>query len=206
MFNFFRGREFRLKSDHWIFGIIFVAAAIGLLASFVLTIDKFQVLTNPNTILACSINVVLDCSRVMQTWQASILGFPNTIIGLVVYPVIMLVAFLVLAGTKLPRWFFVAMNVAILMSTAFSYWLFFESLYTIQALCPWCLSVTFAETLLFSAITFYTLRDNNLGFKKSTNEKIQTFLKKGYYQMVVISVLVILVALVIIKFGAGLFA
>ncbi len=206
MFNFLRGRSFRLKSDHWIFGIIFVAAAMGLLASFVLTIDKFQVLANPNTILACSINAVLDCSRVMQTWQASIFGFPNTIIGLIVYPVIMLLAFLVLIGTKLPRWFFVILNVGVLMSTAFSYWLFFQSLYTIQALCPWCLSVTFSETLLFAAITFYNLRDNNLSFKKSTNEKIQLFLKKGYFHMAVISILVILTALVILKFGAGLFA
>lgn len=206
MFNFLRKKQLRLLSDHWIFGITFIAGAIGLLASFVLTVDKFTVLSNPSTILACSINAVLDCSRVMQTWQASIFGFPNTMIGLITYPIIMLIAFLVLIGIKLPRWFFVAMNVAVLLSTAFSYWLFFESLYTIQVLCPWCLSVTFAETLLFAAVTFYNLRENMLSLKSETNARIQMFLKKGYYQMIVISILAILIALVILKFGAGLFA
>ena len=183
-----------------------VAALIGLLASFVLTVDKFEVLANPNAVLSCSINAALNCSRVMESWQASLLGFPNTLIGLMAYPVIILIAVLGLIAVKLPRWFFVAANVGFLLSTVFSYWLFFQSLYSIQVLCPWCLSVTFAETLIIASAIFYNLRENNFGFKKAANEKIQSFLNKGYYQVVVISLVVILVVLVFLKFGSALFA
>jgi len=195
-----------IQPHHWIFGIMLVAALIGLLASFVLTVDKFEVLANPNAVLSCSINAALNCSRVMESWQASLLGFPNTLIGLMAYPVIILIAVLGLIAVKLPRWFFVAANVGFLLSTVFSYWLFFQSLYSIQVLCPWCLSVTFAETLIIASAIFYNLRENNFGFKKAANEKIQSFLNKGYYQVVVISLIVVLVALVFLKFGSALFA
>ena len=194
------------KANRVIFGIMLAAGILALTAAFTLTLNKFAVLENPNTELACSVNLILDCSKVMSTWQSEVFGFPNMVIGLMAFSVVITIAVLGLAGTKFPRWFLIAGNVGFFLGTIFSYWLFFQSVYAIQILCPWCLLVTVATTLIFSTMTHYNLKQNTFGFAKKTNAKVQAFLAAGYHQMIVIGWLVLMVALVILKFGADLFA
>ena len=50
------------------------------------------------------------------------------------------------------------------------------------------------------------MKPASANFKKDLNEKIQKFLKNGYHQLVVASWVVLMVALVFIKFGEALFA
>lgn len=193
------------RSEVWVFGLILTFGAVGTLASLVLSIEEFHLLKDPSAVLSCSINIVLNCSTVMQTWQASILGFPNMFIGLMAFPVIMLVGALGLGGVKL-RWFYNAANAGLALCAIFAYWLFFNSLYVIGTLCPWCLTITFSSTILISAITYYNLRENNFGLRKSVNKKVQTFLNKGYLQLIIASWIVLMIALTYIKFGQLLFA
>lgn len=209
MFNQLRAlfsKEKDQKANRVIFGIMLFAGILALTAAFTLTLNKFAVLENPNTELACSVNLILDCSKVMSTWQSEVFGFPNMIIGLMAFSVVITIAVLGLSGAKFPRWFLIAGNVGFLLGTIFSYWLFFQSVYAIQILCPWCLLVTVATTLIFSTMTHYNLKQNTFGFAKKTNAKVQAFLAAGYHQMIVIGWLVLMVALVILKFGADLFA
>lgn len=203
--RFFKKKSTLSTSDKWVFGLILAFGIVGLLASFVLSVEEFQLLKNPDAVLSCSFNLVLNCSTVMHTWEASIFGFPNMFIGLMAFPVIITVAVLGLSGVKL-RWFYVAANIGLLLCAIFAYWLFFSSLYVIQVLCPWCLTVTFSSTILIAVITYYNLRENNFNISKSCNVKIQNFLKKGYLQLIVASWVVIVIALVFIKFGTALFA
>ena len=88
------------RSNKWLFGLMLVFGVVGLIASFVLTLDKLAVLKDPHAILSCSINIVLNCSTVMQTWQSSLLGFPNMIIGLMAFPVVITVAIAGLSDVK----------------------------------------------------------------------------------------------------------
>lgn len=194
------------KQDKIIFGIMLAAGLLALFAAFNLTINKFAVLENPDVVLACSVNAVLDCSTVMSTWQSRVFGFPNMVIGLMAYSVIVTIAVLGIAGTKFPRWFLIAANIGFLLGTFFSYWLFFQSVYAIQILCPWCLLVTFATTLIFSSMLHYNLKHNTFGFKKRAQERVTRFIEGGYHQMVVLAWLALMTALVVLKFGADLFA
>lgn len=189
------------------FIVILVAALAALIAAFVLSIDKIHLLENPNTILSCSFNVVLNCSTVMQQPQSHVFfGIPNMFIGLMAFPVIVTVAVAGLWGVRFPRKFLVTANIGVLLGTIFAYWLFFSSLYVIQVLCPWCLIVTTACTFMLAAFTHLNLKENNLNLKKKQNEKVQKFLEKGYHQLIVASWIVLMIALVFIKFGAALFA
>ena len=134
-------------------------------------------------------------------------GIPNMYIGLMAFPVLITVAVAALwGGAKFNKGFIIAMNIGVLLGTIFAYWLFFNSLYDIQVLCPWCLIVTFTCTLMLAAVTHISLRKNVFGFKKQANEKVQKFLKNGYHQLIVASWLVLMIALVFIKFGSALFA
>lgn len=142
----------------------------------------------------------------MQTWQSEVFGFPNMVIGLMAYAVVVTVAVIGLTGSRLPRWFWIAANVGFFLGLIFSYWLFFQSVYAIQVLCPWCLLVTASTTLIFSTMLHYNLKHNNFNLKKSLNEGVQRFLNNGYHQMIVLSWLALMVALVVLKFGNDLFA
>lgn len=189
-----------------IFLTMLIAAALALIAAFTLTVEKFHLYEEPDAVLSCSINLVLNCSTVMQSWQSHVFGFPNMILGLIGFSVVLTIAVLGLAKVQFPRWFLIATNIGLLFAAGFAYWLFFQSLYAIQVLCPWCLLVTTTTTLMFSSILHYNLKHNTFHFNKTTNNTVQKFLAGGYHQMVVIGWFVIMFALVYLQFGADLFA
>ena len=200
-------KEHRSKNyTYYVFAVMLLAAIAALIAAFVLSLDKLKVLEDPNAVLSCSVNVVLNCSTVMQSWQSHLFGFPNMYLGLIFFPVMITVAILGLGKVVLPRWFLIAANIGFFFALVFSYWLFFNSLYAIQVLCPWCLIVTTSMTLVFSSMLHYNLKENTFKITKKYNDRIQRFLKGGYHQMVVLSWIALMVVLVFLKFGAALFA
>lgn len=188
------------------FGVMLLGGIAALAAAFVLTLEKFHLYENPDAVLSCSFNLVLNCGQVMQTWQASVFGFPNMLIGLIAFPVVITVALAGLAGVKFPRWWLILANIGFLLGMTFAYWLFFSSVYVIQVLCPWCLIVTTSTTLIFSSMLHYNLKQNTFGLKKSLNDRIQRFLKGGFHQMIVLAWIALMIVLVFIQFGAALFA
>jgi len=194
-----------LHASYW---VIFAFGLTALAAALVLSVEKIHLLNNPDAVLSCSINLVLNCSTVMQSWQSAVFfGIPNMYIGLMGFPVLVAVAVGYLwGGARFNKGFLRAMTIGVLLGTIFSYWLFFQSLYAIQVLCPWCLIVTFSCTMMLAATMHIGFRENIWNFKKDLNEKIQKFLKNGYHQLVVASWVVLMVALVFIKFGEALFA
>ncbi len=194
------------RSHKWIFGTMLAFGIVGLLVSFILSVDEISVIKNPNAVLSCSINVVLNCSTVMQTWQAHAFGFPNMFIGLMSYPIVITVAVASLAGAKMSRGFWIAANVCYGLGLLFSYWLFFNSVYVIQVLCPWCLVITFATTILFATITHFNLRENTFNLSKEVNNRVQIYLKKDFGKLLTASWIVLLIILVFLKFGDALFA
>lgn len=207
MFNnlFKRKEEASIRASYW---VIFSFAVVALIASFVLSIEKTHLMENPNAILSCSFNLILNCAAVMKTWQSSVFfGIPNMYIGLMAFPVLVTVAVAALwGGAVYKKGFLLAMNIGILLGTVFAYWLFFNSLYVIQVLCPWCLVVTLSCTMLLAASTHITLRENILKLSSGVNDKVQKYLKGGYHQLVVASWIVLMTALVFIQFGSALFA
>jgi len=196
----------RQNENNRTFVVLLVFSVFSLFASFILTIDHFAVLQNPGTKLNCSINVILNCSTVMQTWQSSLFGFPNTVVGLMAYSVLVTIAVIALTGVRLNKTFMVLANLGALGGIIFSEWLAYESIYVIQVLCPYCLIVLFSTIMIFAAITHYNLRNNNFNFKIKTNNKIQNFLDKEYDKLLVFVWVSILIFAILSKFGMDLFA
>lgn len=193
------------KSNKWIFGTMLVAGVAGLIAAFTLTVEKFHLLENPNAILSCSFNLVLNCATVMQTWQSHVFGFPNSLIGLMGYPVVIAVAVAGLCDVKFPKKFMMAAQICYGLGLLFAYWLFFQSVFVIQVLCPWCLVVTFVTTIAFETLLRYNLRENNFNLSKETHQKVSEWLHKDYDKVIIAGWVVLMIALVFIKFGESLF-
>ncbi|MFI8227480.1 vitamin K epoxide reductase family protein [Streptomyces sp. NPDC085900] len=138
--------------------LLVVTGAAGLLASWVITLDKFKLLQNPDFTPGCSLNPVVSCGSVMKSDQASALGFPNPMLGLATYGIVVCVGMSVLAGARFPRWYWLTFDAGCLFGIGFVSWLQFQSLYRINALCLWCCLAWVATIWLFWYVTSHAVR------------------------------------------------
>jgi uncharacterized membrane protein len=120
---------------------VLIAGVAGLAAAFTLTIEKIKLLENPAYVPSCSINPVLSCGSVMVTPQAAAFGFPNPLIGIIAFSVVVVSGVLAVAKVPLPRWYWTGLAVGTTLGVVFIHWLIYQSLYTIGALCPYCMVV-----------------------------------------------------------------
>ncbi|MDH6434476.1 putative membrane protein [Streptomyces sp. SAI-144] len=137
--------------------LLFTGAA-GLLASWVITLDKFKLLQDPDFTPGCSLNPVVSCGSVMESDQAEAFGFPNPMLGLVAYAIVICVGTSLLAGAAFPRWYWLTFDAGCLFGVGFVSWLQFESLYRINALCLWCALAWVATIVLFWYVTSFVVR------------------------------------------------
>ncbi|BBX71045.1 vitamin K epoxide reductase family protein [Mycolicibacterium psychrotolerans] len=143
---------------------VLIAGVVGLTAAMTLTIEKIEILINPDYVPSCSINPVLSCGSVMITPQASVFGFPNPLIGIVSFAVVVVTGVLAVAKVALPRWYWAGLAVGSLLGAVFVHWLIFQSLYRIGALCPYCMvvwSVTVPLLVVATSIALQPQRSGN---------------------------------------------
>jgi len=203
--NYFTHEDKKLRDNRWIFASMLVGAIASLTASFVLSMEAYELAKNPSAVLSCSINIVLNCATVALHPSAHLFGFPNSFLGLIAEPVVITVAIAGLAGVKFPRLFMFIAQICYTLGLIFAFWLFATSYFVIGALCPWCLLVTATTTFVWFAITRYNIRENNLYLPKHTSAALKRFIDKDYDKVILFSVVAILVAAIIFKYGNALF-
>lgn len=132
---------------------LLVGGLVGLVAAAVLLIERIRLAEDSSYVPTCSINPVLSCGNVMESAQASLLGFPNPVIGVAAFPVVVATGAALLAGARLARWYWAGLQVGVTVAMAFVAWLVFQSLYRIGALCPYCMVVWAVVIPLFWYVT-----------------------------------------------------
>ncbi len=142
--------------------LLVICGVIGVFASVMITVEKFELIKNPHYQPICDLNPVISCGSVMASKQASTFGFMNTYIGLLGFPVVVTIGMAMLAGAKFKRWFWLGLQVGLSLGLLFAYWLLFESMYRIRALCPYCLSVDVALTTVWWYVTLWNFYTGNL--------------------------------------------
>jgi uncharacterized membrane protein len=193
-------------TDAWIYGTMLVSAALSLSASFVLSIDAVQLAADPQAALSCNVNAVISCGTVANSWQASLLGFPNAFLGLVAEPVVITVAVASLGGVRFPRWFMFTAQIVYTIGVIFAYWLFYQSMFDIGALCPWCLLVTVSTTLVFTTLTHVNIRDGNLPLPPRIQSALSGAVEADLDAIAVTIWLLALTLAVVSRYGSTLFA
>jgi uncharacterized membrane protein len=134
----------------------------GLAAAAVLTLEKLALLADPGYVPSCSIDPVLSCGSVMRTAQASVFGFPNPLLGIGGFAVVVTVAAVVFTGAELPRWFWLGVQAGVTGGVVLVHWLIYQSLYVIGALCPYCMLVWAVTIPIFWYTTVHNLRAGHL--------------------------------------------
>lgn len=204
--NYIFHKDKIVRSNRWIFFTILITSVICLVAALILSIEVVQLAKNPNVHLNCSVNVVINCVTVANSKYAALFGFPNSFIGLIGEPIFIVIAIAMLMGAKLPKKFMFGAQIALLAALTFSYVLFYISSFLIHALCPWCMTVMLATTIMFVALTRYNIRENNLFLSKKVSKVANNFIEKDYDKFTLATVIVLVIAFLIIRYGADLFA
>lgn len=137
--------------------ILTILGLIGFLAAFVLTLEKIELIKNSAYTPSCNINPILSCGSIMKTTQASAFGFPNALLGIAGFAVVVTVGVSLIAGAKYKKWFMNGLEIGSLLGVIFVHWLIFESLFVIKALCPYCMVVWTVTIPIFLYTTFYNL-------------------------------------------------
>ena len=193
-------------SNTVIWTTMLLSSIASLWASFVLSVDAIKLAENPAVDLGCNINAAISCGTVGSAWQSSLLGFPNAFLGLIAEPVVLTIAVASLGGVQFPRWFMFAAQVVYSIGFVFAYWLFYQAMFVIGALCPWCLLVTVATTLVFFEMTHVNIRDNNLFLPRRVQAAAAAAVRANLDLILVVVWLLAVALMIVLKYGSALFA
>lgn len=164
------GRVRRLdRTTAW---LLIVGGILGLVAAFELTVEKVRVLADPTYVPACDLNPVLSCGSVIITPQAEVFGFPNPVLGLTGFAVVITLGVLLAGGVTMPRWVWLGLNAGALLGFAFVQWLVWQSLYSIGSLCPWCMVVWTVTAPIFVWVTSANLLSGRLPTPQSWSSAV----------------------------------
>lgn len=137
---------------------LIIAGVVGWYAAYALTMERLHTLANPEASLGCDFSVLVQCKVNLESWQGSVFGFPNPILGLTGWMAPIVVGAALLAGARFAKWFWFLFWLGILGAQVFVIWLISQSIYDLGTLCPWCMvtwSVTFPT---FYATTLHLAR------------------------------------------------
>lgn len=135
---------------------------VGIIAAFWQTLDKLELLKNPNAVLTCNVNSVFSCTNILNSWQSSVFGFPNSIMCLIFFVFFFAMALAGILGSKLSRSVRLTTQGLALFMTGFGLWYMTEAIYVVGSVCLFCL-FCFGGLLIANAAWF---RINNQEMKR----------------------------------------
>ncbi|MFB8229685.1 vitamin K epoxide reductase family protein [Cellulosimicrobium sp. NPDC055967] len=178
-------RPISVRAMGW---LLVVAGAIGLAGSAALAVEKFLKLADPNHVPSCSLNALLDCGDAMDSWQGALLGFPNPLLGIAAFPVVITTGVVLLAGARLPRWYWLALLGGTTVGMGLIVFLVWTTMYAISAMCPYCMVVWFAMLPLFWYQVVHAVQEGYLpagdGVRRTLVGNRHLFLAIGYVALV----------------------
>ena len=195
-------------SATWVYAIMLVTSAIALLTSLILSSETLALARTPHKALGCDINTLVSCSKVAQTWQAEFirfgeLSFPNAFFGIAAESVFVTLAVVGIAKVKLPKWLAIFSWIGRLCALLYAYWLFSQSMFVIQVLCPWCLVLMFCTTIQFMSLSHATVSAQGIGLK---NKILNTYYRINYDLIVDSLWIFVIVLLILSKYGHAIFS
>lgn len=128
----------------WLGVLLIVTGAAGLLGAFSLSVERVELLLDPQHTLGCDLNPFLTCSGAMESAQGSAFGFPNPFIGLMAFPAPIIMGALTLGRVAMPRWVWTVFSIGVLGGLVFVLWLAQQSIFFLGFVCPWCFLVWMA--------------------------------------------------------------
>ncbi|WP_241961080.1 vitamin K epoxide reductase family protein [Homoserinimonas hongtaonis] len=125
---------------------LIIAGMIGLWAGWALTADKVITVTSPQADLDCNFTLLVQCGANLTSWQGSILGFPNPLLGIGGWVAALVMGVALVSAIPLRRALWAWFTLGVTGAMALVIWLISQSIFVLGTLCPWCM-VTWAVTI-----------------------------------------------------------
>lgn len=168
--------------------ILIIGGVIGFIAAFIIMQEKLAVLNNPAYVPSCSLNPIISCGSVLRSSQAEAFGFSNPLLGIAGFAVIITIGAAMAAGAQFKRWFWLGLQLGSVFGLVFVHWLVFQSLYSIGALCPYCLVVWSVTIPIFWYTTLHNLQAGNI----KASKRVGGFLQRHHAEILVLWILLII--------------
>ena len=152
--------------------VLVVFGLVGFVASLALSIEKVLKLQDPSHVASCSLNIFLDCSAAMGSWQGSLLGFPNPFIGVAAFQVVVTSGVVLLAGARLPAWYWRSLLGGTVAALGLVVFLIYTSVAELEKLCPYCMVVWVAVIPLFWYSLVYAVQGGMLGASEKVRDVV----------------------------------
>ncbi|KRB73119.1 vitamin K epoxide reductase [Nocardioides sp. Root190] len=180
------------EGDRALGGLLLLGGTLGLVAAFILTIEKIALLKDVGYAPSCNLNPILSCGSVMESAQAELFGFPNPLIGLIAFPIVAATGAGLLAGAHFATWYWRGLQVGVSLAAMLVGWLIFQSLYRIGALCPYCMAVWAVVIPIFWYVSLRNATSGVLGARIARTTAVQT-LSEWRMPLVVATMLIVIV-------------
>ncbi len=181
--------------------LLVITGAIGFFASAALVFERLQVFLDAGHKASCDINALLNCGTVMRTPQAELFGFPNPFIGIVAYAVILTLGTAMLAGARFAKWYWICVNIGVVLGSIFTFWLWYQTTFQIDALCLYCMIVWIVQTILSVSVTMHNIR---MGIIPVSPRIAETLPRWNWFLTVMI--LLVIFGIIFIRFFANILA
>lgn len=182
-----------------LYAVMTLAAIIGFLASFWQIIEKIALLQNSSATLVCNINSVFSCSNILNAWQSSVFGFPNSLMCVAFFAVMMTAGLVGWTGGTIYKNLRLVFQGATLFFIGFGFWYLWQSIFAVGSLCVFCI-FCYGGVLAVS-YSWLRLNQNDLPIGKKAKKVINKTIANGSDIFIWLSIAMIIVLEMIIKFS-----
>ena len=155
-------RTFRPSRGLAVFWI--VAATLAWVVSFLLYLEYVGQLTDAEPLISCELSVLVTCGPNLLSPGGNLLGFSNSIIGIVLFlgPIYAGVSALA-SPAGMRAWYWRVFSVFVLGGFLLVHLFAYRSVFEYGSLCPWCMVVWLMTIPLFWSTLGWTLREGIWG-------------------------------------------
>ncbi|WP_331279344.1 vitamin K epoxide reductase family protein [Rothia kristinae] len=175
--------------------LMVVTGAVGFFAAAMLVWERLQIYVDAGHVSSCDLNSLVNCGTVMRTSQAAAFGFPNPLIGIVAYAIILTIATAMLAGARLARWYWWCVQIGVTLGFVFICWLWYQTTFRIDALCLYCMIVWIMQTTLFVHVTVHNMRTGVIPVPRRVASAMT-----GWAWFLTVMILLVLFGIIFIRF------
>lgn len=136
-----------------------VAGVVGWIVAFLLYLEYIGQLTGADALISCSISPIVTCGPNLLSPGGNLLGFSNSILGMVLFlgPVYAGVSALATPGGH-RAWYWRTYAAFAAAAFVFVHVLAYRSVFEYGSLCPWCMVIWLVTIPLFVTVLGWSLR------------------------------------------------
>jgi uncharacterized membrane protein len=188
----------KLQFSKYLILIIFFGIVGTFVSAKLLTLEFHALKETTDVFASCSINSIFDCAGVAKSKYSELFGFPNMILGLMYYPVVIAFFGILLFKVKLPKWMVWAMLIPTALGLVFSLILLYMSLFLVFKVCIYCLGSTISGTMIFILYNLYLIQNPETSYSRKLTGLYHRLRSSRYLVPIILAVSLVLYSLMVV--------